>query len=223
MLRLIIGNKNYSSWSLRAWLHLRESGIEFVEERLSLFSGPGDRDALKPYSPAGRVPVLVDGELAVWDSLAIHEYLAENHEAIGWPRPRAARARARSIACELHSGFMALRGELPQNVRAHRPLEREALSDACRAQVDRVEAIFAAADGEGLFGELSIADFVFAPVALRFVTYAIELEPRAAGYVERIRRLDGVRRWVADSAEEPERLDFVDRLLPVDRTPIDLG
>jgi glutathione S-transferase len=228
--QLVIGNKNYSSWSLRAWLYLRESGIDFEEIRISLYSDDS-ADRIAQYTPAGRVPVLLDDDgLVVWDSLAIIEHVRERSSgAVGWPEGAAARARAWSIAAEMHSGFLALREELPQNVRARVPVALSQLSDAARRQVERVFEIWTdcrrehGAKGRWLFGHFSIADVIYAPVALRFVTYAIPMPPEARLYVEAVAGLDSVREWLDDAELEPERLDFIDQRWPAARTPLQFG
>lgn len=219
MFKLIIGNRNYSSWSMRAWLHLRESEVPFEEVRVPLFGEDGWHEEIARYSPAGLVPVLVDGDLAVWDSMAIHEYVLEHWpDAVGWPAAPRARARARSVCAEMHSGFTALREELPQNIRARKRCRLEALSDACRSDIARIEAIWSVArDGHGgagpwLFGAFSLADVVFAPVALRFVTYGIPVAGEARHFVEQVQALESVREWARLSEEEAEVIDFVDAL-----------
>jgi glutathione S-transferase len=221
MLKLIIGNKNYSSWSLRAWLHLRESGVSFEEIRIPLFSDTNWREQLARYTPAGRVPVLVDGDLSVWDSLAICEYVREKEEgAVGWPADVRARAHAHSVVAEMHSGFVGIRSELPQNIRARRPLELARLSEGCRNEVRRIDQLWSDAlerygdGGPWLFGRFSIADVTYAPVALRFVTYSIRLSPAAQRFVDQIEALDSIREWCRESAEERESLGFIDDLAP---------
>ncbi len=219
MLKLIIGNKNYSSWSLRAWLCLRESRIPFEEIRIPLFSGTTWRDELAKYTPAGRVPVLVDGDLSVWDSLAICEYVRERETgAVGWPVDLRARTHARSVVAEMHSGFFGVRNELPQNLRARRPLALAELSEACRNEIRRIDELWTDArqcygdSGPWLFGQFSIADVMYAPVALRFVTYSIPLSCEAQKFVDRVQELDSVREWSRDSAKESESLRFIDEL-----------
>ena len=219
MLELIIGNKNYSSWSLRAWLYLRESGVPFEEVRIPLFSGTGWLEQLARYTPAGRVPVLVDGDLSVWDSLAICEYVREREAgAVGWPAGVRARAHARSVVAEMHSGFLGIRNELPQNIRARRPLELSQLSEGCRDEVRRIDQLWSEAlgthgdRGPWLFGQFSIADVMYAPVALRFVTYSIRLSSEAQQFVDQVEKLDSIREWSRESAEERESLEFVDDL-----------
>jgi glutathione S-transferase len=233
LLKLVIGNKNYSSWSLRPWLHLRESGIEFEEVHISLFSDGDWRDELSRYTSAGRVPVLVDGDLHVWDSLAIIGHVLERHGheegVVGWPRDAGARAMARSISAEMHSGFLAIRDELPQNLRVRRLLALEDLSDACRSQVARVDEIWTSArerfghDGPWLFGEMSVADMMYAPVALRFVTYGIGVGAQSQAFVDAVGGLESVRDFVAAARAEPEHLDFIDDLVPTADSPLVAG
>ena len=227
MLTLVMGNRNYSSWSLRVWLYLRASGIGFDEIVIPLFA-PGWREAVATYSPAGRVPVLLDGELAIWDSLAIIDHLREGHPgALGWPAEGAARARARSVVAEMHSGFLALRDQLPQNIRARTQLARRALSSDCRQQIQRIEAIWGDRPSQDaaswLFGDFCIADVMFAPVALRFVTYGIELAPPAQWFVEQIHGLPLIREWITLCKEEKEVITFIDELAPAADSPLTLG
>ena len=139
MYKLILGNKNYSSWSLRAWLYMRESNIPFEEVRVPLFVD-GWKEQLAEFSPAGRVPVLVDEGLAVWDTLSILAYLKEREpEALGWPEDRSMRAHARSISAEMHAGFLAVREWLPQNIRRRTPIELDKASPELRQQIARIE------------------------------------------------------------------------------------
>ena len=226
---LVIGNKNYSSWSLRAWLFLRASGLEFNEVRIPLFVD-GWRDQIARHSPAGRVPVLVDGELSVWDTMAIYSHVREAHpQAVGWPAGREARAVARSIAAEMHSGFLGVRSQLPQNLRARRRRELGELSERTRIQVKRILEIWTdcrrrfGQGGPWLFGAFSLADVVFAPVALRFVTYDIPVEGAAAQFVAAVQAHPDVGQWVDEAAAETERIVSVDELIPADESPMTLG
>jgi glutathione S-transferase len=228
-MRLVIGNKNYSSWSLRAWLYLGESGIPFEEVRIPLYCADSAARIAR-FSPAGRVPVLIDDDgTTVWDSLAIVEHARERHSGVDWPRAHAARARARSIVAEMHSGFLALREELPFNARARSPVEPDRLSDRARQQVERVLSIWDgcrrehAGDGDWLFGRFSIADAFYAPVALRFVTYSIAAPPAAQSFVDAVTRLASIREWVAAAAQEVESLDFIDTRHPAGPTPLSFG
>ena len=182
-LTLVLANKNYSSWSLRAWLFLKYTGAAFREVHIGL-DEPTTRGQIARYSPSGRVPVLVDGALAVWDSLAICEYLNEGVAGGGgWPPGAADRARARSIAAEMHAGFQDLRNELPMNIRARRQVTASA---AAQADIARVLAIWddcrarPGLVGPWLFGEFSIADAMYAPVVFRFQTYGVALTAHPA-------------------------------------------
>lgn len=228
-LKLVIGNHNYSSWSLRGWFYLRASGIPFETIRLPLFT-PEWKARVYQYSPAGRVPVLLDDDLAVWDTTAIFAYLQEEYpHAIGWPAEKRARAEARSIAAEMHSGFMAVRDELPQNIRARTQLSPASMSDACRSQMARIFDIWASCRsrfgdrGPWLFGELSIADVMYAPVALRFITYEVPLPGRAAEFVDAVTNHPAIQEWQALAAAEEETLDFIDNLNPIEETPLTQG
>lgn len=226
---LVIGNYNYSSWSLRAWLYMRESNIEFEVLRIPLFTASWRRE-IGRYSPTKRVPVLLDGDVTVWDTVAIFEYLREQVPgAVGWPAERVARAEARSISAEMHAGFMAVRDELPQNIRTRRPLALASLSDAAQGQVERISDLWRSCrqrygnDGPWLYGEFSIADVMYAPVALRFITYDIPAPGRAAEFVDAVSTLPSIAEWRAAAAAEAEHLDFVDNLLPAADAPLTLG
>ena len=160
-LTLVIGNKNYSSWSMRPWLALKAAGIPFEEVVIPLYTGDADKQKILAYSPAGKVPILVDGSVTIWDSLAIIEYLAERFPEKGfWPNEPAARAHARAISAEMHSGFMALRNECSMNIR--RPVQRRSLSADAKANAERVQQIWTgcrdAYGGPFLFGAFSGAD-----------------------------------------------------------------
>ncbi len=205
---LVIGNKNYSSWSLRAWLMLKHAGVDF-EEIIIPLRMQGSAEKLAAYSPAGKVPAYRDGDLAVWDSLAIGEYLYETYPAL-WPAQRSARARARSISAEMHSGFTALRKTMPMNIRARgRKVE---MSVPLEADIERIKAIWRelrlqyAVDGPWLFGQHCIADAMFAPVAFRFLTYGVS-EPGAVDkYVQTVTNDPLVQEWVHASVLEREVL-----------------
>jgi glutathione S-transferase len=216
---LVIGNKNYSSWSLRPWLLLRKGGVAFDEVRIAL-DRPETAAAIARYSGAGRVPVLLDGELTVWESLAICEYAAERWPGVaGWPAGREARALARAVACEMHAGFADLRSELPMNCRARR---RGAVpSPAAAADIARVQGLWAecrgrwGGSGPWLFGDFGIADALWVPVALRFVTYGVTLQPAAAAYVATVTADPTLGEWLAAAREEPEVLESEERGEPV--------
>ena len=206
MYTLIIGNKNYSSWSLRPWIALRATGIAFTEQKLGFFTEEFSR-RVSAVSPAGLVPVLLDGDFAVWDSLAICEYLAERHpEARLWPQDPKARARARSLAAQMHSGFGAMRQALPMNVEARLP--GIDLPEAARQDISRLQAIWhdtRAEFGQGgpfLFGEFSIADAFFAPVVSRFNTYAIAAAGSVRDYMDAVLALPAMQEWTRDALAE---------------------
>jgi len=218
-LTLVIGNKNYSSWSLRPWLALRMAGLDFEEERIPLYA-PGSHDAILRYSPAGKVPVLRDGDVTVWDSLAICEYVAELAPQAGlWPDDRAARANARSISAEMHAGFAALRSAMPMNLRIERARLAAPPSAAVQADVARITAIFEAcrarygAAGDFLFGRFTIADAMFAPVAMRFRSYSVTLPPRAQAYADALSALAPMREWVVAGVAEAERFQDYEALV----------
>ena len=221
MLKLYIGNKNYSSWSMRPWVLLRQAGIAFDEVmvRFDSFADDGNstfKNTLKALSPTGKVPLLVDGDLVVWDTLAIAEYLAEQYpDKALWPIEKAARARARSICAEMHTGFTALRSSCPMNIEASLP-EVGALAwrdkPAVRADVARLVAMWQAAldehGGPMLFGKFTIADAYFAPICMRLKCYALPLPAGIAAYVERVCALTGVRQWMDEARAEKDFLDF---------------
>src|SRR3954468_3284259 len=181
-LRLVIGNKNYSSWSMRPWVALKAAGIAFEEVRIPLYPGDADKQRILDVTPSGKVPALIDGDITVWDSLAIVEYAAERFPGAGlWPDDRARRAHARSISAEMHSGFAALRNECGMNL--HRPVGAKPLSDGARADIARIQEIWSDCrarygnTGAYLFGAVSAADAMYAPVVHRFRTYAIDVTP----------------------------------------------
>ncbi|QKH35905.1 glutathione S-transferase family protein [Achromobacter pestifer] len=206
MYTLIIGNKNYSSWSLRPWIALRAAGIPFTEQKLGFFTEEFSR-RVNAVSPAGLVPVLLDGEFAVWDTLAICEYLAERHpEARLWPQAPKARARARSLTAQMHSGFGALRQALPMNVEARLP--GIAFPEAALQDISRLQAIWhdtRAEFGQGgpfLFGDFSIADAFFAPVVSRFNTYGIAAAGPVRSYMDAVLALPAMQEWTRDALAE---------------------
>ena len=223
MLQLYIGNKNYSSWSMRPWVLLRQFNIPFTEVMLHFDSfEPGStfKQAVGQLSPAAKVPVLVHGDLVVWDTLAIAEYLAEYGaenfpELALWPRDQAARARARSLCAEMHSGFGALRSACPMNIEASLPeVGRRVLAEQAGVAADLVRIIalwgqaLAASGGPFLFGAYSIADAYFAPVAARLRSYALPLPAELAAYVERLWASPGVAAWVQGALAERDFRDF---------------
>ena len=228
-MKLVIGNKNYSSWSLRAWLHLRESDVDFEEVRIPLYI-QGAAESIARWSPAGRVPVLIDDDVTIWDSLAIVEYVRERTgDKVGWPTERADRARARSIVAEMHSGFLGIREELPFNARARTPIALDRLSETTRQQVARVLSVWSecraehARQGDWLFGRFSIADVFYAPVALRFVTYGIAAPAAAQSYIDAVTSLPSIGEWVAGAEREAEALEFIDQRAPASATPLKFG
>ncbi len=206
---LVIGNKNYSSWSLRAWLLLRQAGIDFHERRIAL-DEPGTRAAIADVSPARRVPVLLMGNETIWDSLAIAETIAERHpEKHLWPADPAMRAHARSISAEMHAGFPALRQQMPMNCRAMG--RKVPLSDALQEDIDRVIAIWSDCRGRyrggWLFGAFSIADVMYAPVVLRFRTYDVQVPEGGRTYPEELLRSVALREWLAAAEAETEVIE----------------
>ena len=215
-MQLIIGNKNYSSWSMRPWVLMKQLGIPFEEVKLRFdFSeGSAFRLAVARHSPAGKVPVLVDGDLAIWDTLAITEYLAEKHPGV-WPAERAARARARSLVCEMHSGFSALRNHCPMNIEAqmHDVGQRIwAEQAAVRSDVARIDAAWtqalAASGGPFLFGNFSAADAFYAPVCMRLLSYGLPVSDATRAYVKTVAAAPSVSAWISDSLAEQDYLDF---------------
>ena len=207
-LQLVIANKNYSSWSMRPWVLLREAGIPFEEIQLK-FNDDVSVRGIEAYSSAGKVPVLlVEGD-PVWDSLAICETVAELFPGKGlWPADARARRTARSVCAEMHSGFQALRGAMPMNIRSHHP--GKGINPNSRRDIDRVLAIWTSCRerfGKGgplLFGRFSIPDAYFAPVVMRFKTYAVALPPVAKAYSEAVFALRGVREWIEGALRETE-------------------
>lgn len=212
-LKLIIGNKNYSSWSLRPWLAMKVAGIAFDEVRIRL-QQTDTRDMILRYSPSARVPCLLDGKLTVWDSLAICEYVNEQVEGGSlWPRDRAARAHARSVVAEMHSGFAPLRTHMPMDIRGRHP-DRGALATQradVAADITRIHAIWsdclAASGGPLLFGAFSIADAFFAPVVTRFRTYAVPLPAPLSTYSDTVFALPTMQQWVEAATNEVETID----------------
>ena len=219
MLQLYIGNKNYSSWSMRPWVLLRQAGIAFEEKPVRFDSfAPGSqfKAQLAGLSPTGKVPVLVDDGLVLWDSLAIAEYLAEKYpDKQLWPADRAARATARSVVAEMHSGFTALRSACGMNIEAHLP-ETGALiwrdNAGVRADVQRLVAMWSALlqqhGGPMLFGAFSIADAFYAPVCMRLTTFALPVPQPIADYVRRVQALPGVKDWIAGALAEADFREF---------------
>jgi glutathione S-transferase len=219
MLKLYIGNKNYSSWSMRAGVLLQQAGIPFEEHMVRFDSFDADsafKHTVQALTPTAKVPVLVDGDLAIWDTLAIAEYLAEQFpDKALWPRDKAARARARSICAEMHAGFSGLRGHCPMNIEAALPdvgalIWRD--QPTVRADVERLVAMWQGLldqhGGPLLFGEFSIADAYFAPICTRLATYALPVPPAIAGYVAHVHALPGVKAWIDGARAEKDFLAF---------------
>jgi glutathione S-transferase len=207
-LTIYLGNKNYSSWSLRPWLAMKQARLAFAEVVIPLYQ-PATRETILKYSPSGRVPALKHGDLTVWESLAICEYLAETFPAAGlWPEDPAARAAARSVSNEMHGGFTALRAYLPMNMRSSYP--DRGVTPEVQADVNRVMAIwrdcrsrFAQSKGDFLFGRFTIADAMYAPVVTRFRTYRIDLEREADAYCDTIMNLPAMAEWLTAARNEP--------------------
>lgn len=209
-MKLVIANKNYSSWSLRPWLLLKHAGIAFDEEKLS-FNAPDFKARVLRYSPAGKVPVLIDGDRIVWDSLAIAEYVAEKYpEKKLWPEDAGVRAHARSVCAEMHSGFAAIRHAMGMNCELS--LKGVLFDVAVQREVARIIEMWGscrsrhASEGPFLFGRFSIADAFFAPVTRRFVTYGTDLPEVARKYVGTIGELPAMQEWLAEARAER---DFV--------------
>ena len=207
-LTIYLGNKNYSSWSLRPWLVLKRTTVDFDEVVVPLYQA-STRETILKYSPSGRLPALHHGEVRVWDSLAICEYLADSFPTFTlWPKEPAARALARAVSAEMHSGFAALRQQLPMNVRSSFP-GREITTEA-QADINRIMAIWRDCrtrlgkdGGDFLFGEFTIADAMYAPVVTRFRTYRIELEREADAYCDAVMALPAMQEWLAAAKNEP--------------------
>jgi len=219
MLKLYIGNKNYSSWSMRPWVLLKQCGIPFEEimVRFDAFqAGSEFRKTVDAVSPVGKVPVLVDDGLVVWDTLAIAEYLAEQFpEKVLWPQDSKARARARSVCADMHSGFAALRSACPMNIEASLPDIGQLIwrdKPAVRADLARVVAMWdqllTQHSGPMLFGEFSMADAYFAPVAMRLKTYALPVPASITAYISRLCATPGVKAWMDGALAENDFIDF---------------
>jgi glutathione S-transferase len=220
MMQLYIGNKNYSSWSMRPWVLMKQAGIPFEEVMVrfdSFEANSAFKKALRGINPVGKVPVLMDEGFGVWDTLAIAEYLAERFPDKNlWPTDRQARARARSVCAEMHSGFGALRSHCPMNIEASLPEVGKLIwrdQAGVRADMARLcglwsELLAAQPESALLFGDFSIADAYFAPVCMRIKTYGLPLPADLAAYVERVCALPGVKAWVEDALIEHDFLDF---------------
>lgn len=214
-MKLLIGNKNYSSWSLRAWLFISYHGLEFEEVRICLGRQETPTE-IRRHSPAGKVPALIDDELLVWDSLAICEYISETYlEGRGWPADRDLRAQARACSAEMHSGFFHLREDMPMNCRATgRTVE---ISAPLGREIRRIDTLWSELLGAGresgdwLFGDFSIADCMFAPVVFRFTTYGVTVSDAAAMYMERILSLPPVKLWAEAARQEQEIIEMAEK------------
>jgi glutathione S-transferase len=212
-MQLIIGNKNYSSWSLRPWLALKAFGVSFEEIELGLFT-ENFYTELEKYSSVGKVPVLVDGDTKVWDSLAICEYLNENHlNNKGWPTDKSLRATARSLVAEMHSGLFAIRGEMPMNCRGRKKIT---LSPDAKKEVEWLDNTWAnlrtnnKAQGDYLFGEFSLADAFFAPVVFRFNTYGIQVSDASKTYIETMLAHPAMQAWLKSAEAEDAVIDVAE-------------
>lgn len=206
-LKLILGNKNYSSWSLRPWIAMRHAGIAFEEEVIPLYE-PGSRERILKYSPAGKVPILIDGDMAIWESLAILDHLAERFpKAQLWPSDPKARAHARAVSAEMHAGFGALRRHCPMNMR--RVNKKRELTTEVAADVRRIEEIWTdcrrrfGEDGPFLFGAFGAADAMYAPVVSRFASYAIGVGAACEAYMAAMTALPAWQEWRAAGVAEP--------------------
>ena len=208
-LTLIIGNKNYSSWSLRPWLAMKQVGLDFTEVRIPLDT-PTTHEEILRYSSSGKVPVLRHSDLTIWESLAICEYVAERFAKNLWPEDVAARALARSISAQMHAGFQSLRQNLPMNCRARIP--GKGREQGVQADIDRITAIWRecrskfGSGGNLLFGHFTIADAMFAPVVSRFFTYDVKLDVIARDYAEAVWTLPAMQEWVAAATAESEKI-----------------
>lgn len=207
-LNLVIGNKNYSTWSLRPWFFLTQLGIPFTETLVYL-SQEDTSEKLSAYFSNQKVPVLFDGDLQVWDTLAIMEYIADKHpEKSSWPAQLESRAKARAVSAEMHASFMDLRGALPMNIRKHYP--NYPITPAVQKDIDRIQTLWAfcrenkVSDGDWLFGDFSIADAMFAPVVMRFIGYDVKLKPAAASYVEFVHQSPTMQLWIEQSKSETQ-------------------
>ena len=214
MFKLIIGNRAYSSWSMRGWLACRQSGEEFEELVVPMFDADWEkRREGDEFAPSlGKDPILWDGEIVVWDSLAIIEFLADRYgTALFWPEDEGARAMARSMSAEMHSGFSNLRRELPMNVRKSFPSKE--LSDPVREEVDRILQLWAQARarfggmGEFLFGDWCAADIMYAPVVTRLITYGVAVPSFAAIYMKAVLSHPDVAEWIDKAQDEPWVID----------------
>ena len=214
-LTLVIGNKVYSSWSLRPWIALKQAGIPFKEIRVPLYA-PGSKETILSHSPAGKVPILHDGDVTVWESLAICEYLAEKFpEKKLWPADGAARALARSVSTEMHAGFAELRTHMTMNCRKRHP--GKGRTPAVQQDIERIGAIWNdcrtryGRGGDFLFGHFTITDAMYAPVVTRFVTYDVSLDPVASAYRDAVMALPAMQQWMKEAQAETEVVPELER------------
>ncbi len=210
-LTLVIGNKNYSSWSLRPWLAMKHNGLQFKEIRIPLYT-PESKPKLHQYTPSGKVPVLLHGSQTVWESLAILEYLAEEFPNLHWyPEDKTAKTMARCISAEMHGGFQKLRDNMPMNCRGKLP--GKGMAQGVQQDIDRITTIWRQCRqkfGEGgdmLFGKFTIADAMYAPVVMRFVTYGVELDKVCQDYMEAILELRAMQEWLKAALMEEEVIE----------------
>lgn len=204
-MKLFIANKNYSSWSFRPWLAMKQANIPF-EEVLVPFDMAAGNPEFKAFAPHGKVPTLVDDTTTVWESLAIMEYIADQFpDACLWPKDKKQRAMARAISCEMLAGFTALRGAFPMNMR--RPPENHPISESVQKDIDRITHIWTECldqnDGPFLFGGFTIADAMYAPVVSRFHTYGLTRDPKSLEYMANIRSLEHYKNWEEEGRLEP--------------------
>jgi glutathione S-transferase len=211
-LTLVIGNKNYSSWSMRPWVALRGAGIAFEEILIPLYTGEADKNRILGVTRSGKVPALIDGDLTVWDSLAIIEYANDRFPQAGlWPKDMVARAHARSVSAEMHSGFVPLRTECGMNI--HRPVRARQISDEAQANIGRIQQIWTECrerygkDGPYLFGTFTGADAMFAPVVHRFRLYDIAVTPPVRAYMETMQANAAFREWTEAALAETLVID----------------
>ncbi|NJK50276.1 glutathione S-transferase family protein [Candidatus Gracilibacteria bacterium] len=208
-LTLVIGNKNYSSWSLRPWLAMQQAQLKFTEIRIPLYT-PSSRQEILQYSCAGKVPILLHGNVKVWESLAICEYIAENFEPNLWPRDSIPRAIARSVSHEMHAGFQDLRNNMPMNCRARLP--GKGMTTSVQKDIDRITEIWRdcrqnyGKEGGFLFGDFTIADAMYAPVVMRFVTYGVQLGAIEQAYVDTILQLRAMQSWLEAASQEQDAI-----------------
>ncbi len=208
-LTLIIGNKNYSSWSLRPWLAMKHTGVDFREIRLSLYT-PNSSSEIRQYSPSGKVPCLIDGNLKIWESLAICEYIAEQFAPSLLPTDSISKAIVRSVSQEMHAGFSCLRQSMPMNCRARLP--QKEINSALAADISRISEIWRycrqnfGQGGDFLFGHFTFADAMFAPVVSRFVTYGVPLAAVEQAYADTVWQMSAMQSWLEAANQEQEQI-----------------